>query len=88
MVVAMAIKDSVCGVKGHNIQSLVESQVPIPSTQIVVSKFRLVCTQCGRPLEEIVKERQPITRNRSPKPKAAEAPAISDPPAPPPNLEV
>ena len=77
----MAIKDTVCGVAGHRIASLPAKQTPIPSTSIIVTAYELVCTQCGRTLEEIRKERQTAPRERKPKskPVTSEVPSIPAP---------
>jgi len=53
----MAIKATVCGVKGHAITSVITKETQIPGTAIFVKQYDVLCSQCGSTLEEIKKER-------------------------------
>jgi hypothetical protein len=53
----MSIIEEVCGVKGHNLQSLVVGQVIEPVTKFVLNRSEIRCTQCGKTLEEVLKYR-------------------------------
>lgn len=71
----MAIKNTVCGVKGHDIRSVATKDTIIPNTTIRVTTYEILCGQCGASLEDIRKERMP-----SDKPRVRKKPTI-DPPA-------
>jgi hypothetical protein len=75
----MAIKTSVCGVKGHDIASVVARETQIPGTAIMARQYEILCVQCGASLEEIRKELKSRsgTSQRDRKAKAA----ASAPPA-------
>jgi hypothetical protein len=53
----MSVIDEVCLVKGHNTISMIASDVIEPMFKLVVHKYELRCTQCGKTKEETDKYR-------------------------------
>jgi hypothetical protein len=53
----MSIIETVCTVKGHNLQSLALKQIVEPSSKTVVTVHGILCTQCGKTLDEVLKYR-------------------------------
>lgn len=53
----MSVIDEICLVKGHNTISMIASDVIDPMFKLVVHKYELRCTQCGKTKEETDKYR-------------------------------
>jgi hypothetical protein len=53
----MSIIEEVCSVRGHNLQSLITSQIVDPVTKVAVNRHEIRCAQCGKTLEECLKFR-------------------------------
>lgn len=53
----MSVIDEVCGVSGHNIISMIAADVIDPVFKLVVHKYELRCTQCGKTKDETDKYR-------------------------------
>ena len=53
----MSVIDEICLVKGHNTISMIAADVIDPMFKLVVHKYELRCTQCGKTKEETDKYR-------------------------------
>lgn len=60
-----------CFSNGHKLEQFVDKQMVEPSTKVVISSYKILCSQCGTPLEKIADVKPPRTRSKS-KPKTQE----------------
>jgi len=70
----MAIKTTVCGQSGHEIDAIVVGETQIPGREVWAKKFEVLCIKCGTSLEDIRKE----GKSRSGTPRSARKPKLPD----------
>lgn len=53
---AAKVASVVCADKGHNIQSLKSGEYPDVNLKVVLTKYEILCTQCGKPLSLLLQK--------------------------------